>query len=71
MGETEAREAQPRGPLACARTPLRDAGGSASLKVPLQLGTYLVTSGAEVGRTVFLRASIQFRRIPEVMADKV
>lgn len=33
--------------------------------------TYLVTSGAEVGRTVFLKASIQFLRMPEVMADKV
>lgn len=36
-----------------------------------QPNTYLVTSGADVGRTVFLRASIQFLRMPEVMADKV
>lgn len=70
-GETEAPEVQPQGPQLGARTPLRDAGVGASLKVPVQLGTYLVTSGAEVGRTVFRRASIQFRRIPEVMADKV
>lgn len=40
-------------------------------KAPVQPSTYLVTSGAEVGRTVFLRASIQFLRMPEVIADKV
>lgn len=70
-GETEAPEVQPRGLWLGAKTPLRDTGLGASLKVPGRLGTYLVTSGAVVGRTVFLRASIQFRRIPEVMADKV
>lgn len=33
--------------------------------------SYLVTSGALTGRTFFLRASIQLRRMPEVIADKV
>lgn len=33
--------------------------------------SYLVTSGALTGRTFFLRASIQLRRIPEVIADRV
>lgn len=33
--------------------------------------SYLVTSGALTGRTFFLRASIQLRRMPEVIADRV
>lgn len=33
--------------------------------------SYLVTSGALTGRTFFLSASIQLRRMPEVIADSV
>lgn len=53
-----------------ASTALRDTG-EVPPQSPGQPSTYLVTSGAEMGRTVFLRASIQFLRMPEVMADKV
>lgn len=68
--ETEPQKVQPGGPAGecpnvtpgCRAVPPR---------ALVQPSTYLVTSGAEVGRTVFLRASIQFLRIPEVMADKV
>jgi len=38
---------------------------------PPASSSYLVTSGALTGRTFFLRASIQLRRMPEVMADSV
>ena len=31
----------------------------------------MVTSGALTGRTFFLRASIQLRRMPEVIAERV
>lgn len=37
----------------------------------MQGNSYLVTSGALTGRTFFLRASIQLRRMPEVIADRV
>lgn len=33
--------------------------------------SYLVTSGAEVGWTCFMMVWIQFRRIPDVMAERV
>lgn len=68
---TEPRKVYPQGPQEVHRTPFRDTTSSSPTRVPVQPNTYLVTSGAEVGRTVFLRASIQFRRMPEVMADKV
>lgn len=32
---------------------------------------YLVTSGAEVGWTCFMIVCIQFRRIPDVIAERV
>lgn len=35
------------------------------------LELYLVTSGAEVGWTCFMMVWIQFRRIPDVMAERV
>lgn len=33
--------------------------------------SYLVTSGAEVGWTCFMMVWIQFRRIPDVIAERV
>lgn len=68
---TEPQKVLPQGPQASTQNSLRDTTTSSPTRVPVQPNTYLVTSGAEVGRTVFLRASIQFRRMPEVMADKV
>lgn len=35
------------------------------------LRLYLVTSGAEVGWTCFMMVWIQFRRIPDVIAERV
>lgn len=33
--------------------------------------SYLVTSGADAGSTCFIIVWIQFRRMPDVMADRV
>lgn len=38
---------------------------------PRAPSSYLVTSGAEVGWTCFMMVWIQFRRIPDVMAESV
>lgn len=40
-------------------------------KLLILIGYYRVTSGGIVGRTFFMMAWIQLRRIPEVMADRV
>lgn len=66
---TEPQKVKPQGPQVSVQNPTQEHGIIPPPRA--QPNTYLVTSGAEVGRTVFLRASIQFLRMPEVMADKV
>ena len=46
-------------------------GGQRGRRLPRAPGSYLVTSGAEVGWTCFMMVWIQFRRIPDVIAESV
>lgn len=61
----QAQSSGPRGLYRMRHWPL---GKAAPSGTPL---LYLVTSGAELGWTCFMMVWIQFRRIPDVMAERV
>lgn len=55
----------------CSVIGLRPQGMAGTLGQLARPPSYLVTSGADVGSTCFIMVWIQFRRMPDVMADRV